>query len=92
MSLSLQNSTKIALDEKMRGCWLTRTSALSEKEIAGVRIVTEGSTGLSALSDPADNRFETEREEVRDDPREQEDRANDKTGSAGEKLSHHFRR
>ena len=45
-ALPLQNSTKTALDEKMRGYWLFRTSALSEQEIAGIRIVTEGSTGL----------------------------------------------
>ena len=48
MSLSVQNSTKIALDETMRGYWLIRTSAFSEQEITGIRIVTEGSTGLSA--------------------------------------------
>ena len=48
MSLSLQNSTEVALDEKMRGQWLMRTSALSEEEIAGIRTVTEGSTGVSA--------------------------------------------
>ena len=39
MSLSVQNSTKIALDDKMRGYWLIRTSAFSEQEM---------STGLSA--------------------------------------------
>ena len=48
MSLSVQNSTKIALDETMRGYWLIRTSAFSEQEFTGIRIVTEGSTGLSA--------------------------------------------
>ena len=48
-SLSLQNSTRIALDEKMRDYWLIRTSALSEQEIAGIPTVTERSTGLSAL-------------------------------------------
>ena len=36
MSLPLQNLTKIALDEKMRGHWLIRTSAFSEQEIAQV--------------------------------------------------------
>ena len=40
MSLSLQNSTKIACDEKMRGEWLIRTSSLSEQEIAGIRLLT----------------------------------------------------
>ena len=42
MSLPLQNSTMIALDEKMHGYWLIRTSSLSEQDIAGIRIVTEG--------------------------------------------------
>ena len=63
MSLSLQNSTKNALDEKMYGYLLFRTSALSEQEIAGIRIVTERErwTVRCEESDPADNRFETER-------------------------------
>ena len=49
MSLSLQNSTKIALDQKMRGNWFIRTSALTEKEIADTRLIVEGCTGLSAV-------------------------------------------
>ena len=49
MSLSLQISTEIAQDEKLRGDWLNRTSALSEQGIAGIRTVAEGGTGLSAV-------------------------------------------
>ena len=62
-SLSLQNSTRIALDEKMRDYWLIQTSALSEQEIAGIPTVTERSTGLSALKKAIQqtHRFETER-------------------------------
>ena len=57
MSLSLQNSTKIALDEKMSGSWHIRTSAF-----AGIRIVTERSIGLCFEDgNQTDNRFETER-------------------------------
>ena len=79
--------TKIALDEMMRGYWLIRTSAMSEQEIASIRIVTEGSTGLHWTvcceeSHSADNRGQTERKEVRDDRLEHEHRTCDKTGSA----------
>ena len=88
MSQPLQNSTKIALDEKIRRYWLVRTSALSEQEIAGIRIVTEGRTGLSAVKKSIEQTIvSTRREEVRDDRREQEDRARDKIGSAGDNFT-----
>ena len=45
MSLLLQNSTKSALDQKMRAYWLIRTPALTEQEIASIQIVTEGALG-----------------------------------------------
>ena len=87
MSLSLQNSTKIAIDEKICGYWLIRASALSEQEIAGIRIA-----GLSAVKKAIQHTIVSRRRgEVRDDRREQEGRARDKTGSAGDNfrtLSH----
>ena len=87
-SLSLQNSTKIALDEKMRGYWRIRTSALSEQEIAGIRIVTEESIGLSAVPRAIQPTIVSRRrEEVRDGRREQEDPARDKTGRTVGSLS-----
>ena len=87
MSLSLQNATKIALDEEMRGYWVIRTLALSEQENAGIRIVTEGSTGLSVVCKAILQTIAAmRREEVRDDRREQEDRACDETGSAGDNF------
>ena len=87
MSLSLQNATKIALDEEMFGYWVIRTLALSEQEIAGIRIVTEGSTGLSVVCETIlQTIVAMRREEVRDDRREQEDRACDETGSAGDNF------
>ena len=62
MSLSLQNSTKIALDEKMRGYWPIRTSALSEQEIAGPnRHQRKHWTVCWEEGDPAYNRCGTER-------------------------------
>ena len=63
----------------MRGCWLLRTSASSEQEIAGIRIVTEGRTGLSAEKKAVQQTIvATRREDVRDDHREQGDRGRDK--------------
>ena len=86
-SLPLQNSTRIALDEKMRDYWLIRTSALSEQEIAGIPTVTERSTGLCALKKAIQQTIVSRpREEVRDDRREREDRARDKTSSAGDNF------
>ena len=74
MSLSLKNSAKIALDQKIRGDWLIRTSALSEREIAGIRIFPEGSTGLSPVKTAIHQTIvSTRRDKVRDDRREQED-------------------
>ena len=61
MSLSLQNSTQVALDEKMRGYWLVRTSALTEQEIAGIRSISrEHWTVCCEEGNPADTRCETE--------------------------------
>ena len=60
-SLSLQNSTKIALDEKMRRYWLLRTLALTGQEIAGIRITAgkhwtvcceEGMTVVNTKTEP----------------------------------------
>ena len=87
MSLSLENLAKITLDEKMRGYWLVRTSASSEHEIAGIRIVTEGIMGLSALKRAIQQTIGSRwREEVRADCREQEDRARDRADSAGDNF------
>ena len=77
MSLSPQNSTTT-----MRGCWLARTSALSEQEIAGIRIVTEGSAGPAVKWAIQQTIVSRRRVEGGDGRREQEDRAHDKTGSA----------
>ena len=51
------------LNERMRGYWLARTLVLSEQEISGIRIVTEGSTGTVCCEEgnPADSRCEMER-------------------------------
>ena len=84
ISLSIQNDRKVRYDEKMRGYWPIRTSALQEQEITGIRIFTEGSTGLSAVRRAIQQTIVAKRrEEVRDDRREQEGRAR---GGAGDNF------
>ena len=40
--VALQKDTAIDPDEKTRGCWLMRTSNLTEREISGIKIITQG--------------------------------------------------
>ena len=87
MSLSLRDEIKIAIDETMLSHWLVRTSPLTEQETSGVRNITEGSTGLTAVKKGIWQTIGARRrQEVRDDRREQEDRALNKTGSAGDNV------
>ena len=63
MSILLQNEANTALDEKMRGYWLIGTSALTEQEISGVRVITLMGNGLSDVRNAihqTDNRCEKE--------------------------------
>ena len=42
LTVALQKDTAIALDEKIRRYWLMRTSNLTEREISGIKIITQG--------------------------------------------------
>ena len=42
LTVALQKDTAIDLDEKIRGYWLMRTSNLTEREISGIKIITQG--------------------------------------------------
>ena len=44
LTVALQKDTAINLDEKIRGYWLMRTSNLTEREISGIKIITQGQT------------------------------------------------
>ena len=44
LTVALQKDTAIDLDEKIRGYWLMRTSNLTEREISGIKIITQGHT------------------------------------------------
>ena len=42
LTVALKKDTAIDLDEKIRGYWLMRTSNLTEREISGIKIITQG--------------------------------------------------
>ena len=47
--VALQKDTAIDLDEKIRGYWLMRTSNLTDREISGIKIITQGQTQLAQV-------------------------------------------
>ena len=47
LTVPLKKDTAIDLDEKIRGYWLMRTSNLTEREISGIKIITQGQTQLA---------------------------------------------
>ena len=48
-TVALKKDTAIDLDEKIRGYWLMRTSNLTEREISGIKIITQGQTELAQV-------------------------------------------
>ena len=57
LTVALQKDTAIDLDEKIRGYWLMRTSNLTEREISGMKIITQGQTQLAQVKKPSPRRF-----------------------------------
>ena len=49
LTVALKKDTAIDLDEKIRGYWLMRTSNLTEREINGIKIITQGQTQLAQI-------------------------------------------
>ena len=49
LTVALQKDADIDLDEKTRGYWLMRTSNLTEREISGIKIITQGQTQLAQV-------------------------------------------
>ena len=71
LTVALQKDTAIDLDEKIRGYWLMRTSNLTEREISGIKIITQGQTELAQVKKAITQTIVAKkREEVRDDLRE----------------------
>ena len=57
LTVALQKDTAIDLDEKIRGYWLMRTSNLTEREISGMKIITQGQTQLAQVKKPSPRRL-----------------------------------
>ena len=49
LTVALKKDTSIDLDEKIRGYWLMRTSSLTEREISGIKIITQGQTQFAQV-------------------------------------------
>ena len=91
LTVALQKDTAIDLDEKIRGYWLMRTSNLTEQEISGIKIITQGQTQLAQVKKAiTQTNVAKKREEVRDDLREAGDRARDRPGGYAEAPNFHL--
>ena len=91
LTVALKKDTAIDLDEKIRGYWLMRTSNLTEREISGIKIITQGQTELAQVKKAITQTIVAKkREEVRDDLREAGDRARDRPGGYAEAPNFHL--
>ena len=91
LTVALKKGTAIDLDEKIRGYWLMRTSNLTDREISGIKIITQGQTQLTQVKKAITQAIVAKkREEVRDDLREAGDRARDRAGGCGEAPNFHL--
>ena len=85
LTVVLKKDTTNDLDEKIRGYWLMRTSNLTEQEISGIKIITQGHTELAQVKKAITQTIVArKREEVRDDLREAGDTARDRPGGYAE--------
>ena len=50
LTVAVKKDTAIDLDEKIRGHWLMRTANLTEREISGLKIITQGQTQLAQVN------------------------------------------
>ena len=90
LTVALKKDTAIDFDEKIRGYWLMRTSNLTEREISGIKIITQGQTQLAQVKEAITQTIVAKkREEVRDDLREAGDRARDRPGGYAEAPNFH---
>ena len=91
LTVALKKDTAIDLDEKIRGYWLMRTSNLTERQISGIKIITQGQTQLAQVIKGITQTIASKRrEEVRDDLREAGGRARDRPGGYAEAPNFHL--
>ena len=82
-----KKDTAIDLDDKIRGYWLMGTSNLTEREMSGIKIITQLAQVKKAITQTI---VAKKREEVRDDLREAGDRARDRPGGYAEAPNFHL--
>ena len=85
LTVALKKDTAIDLDEKIRGYWRMKTSNLTDREVSGIKIITQGQTQLTQIKRAITQTIVAKkREEVMDDLREAGDRARDRAGGYAE--------
>ena len=68
LTVALKKDTAIDLGEKIRGYWLMRTSNLTDREVTGIKIITQAQTQLAQIKKAITQTIVAKkREEVRDD-------------------------
>ena len=91
LTVALKKVTAIDLDEKSRGYWLMRTSNLTEREVSGIKIITQEQTQPAQVKNAITQTIVAKkREEVRDSLREAGDRARDRPGGYAEAPNFHL--
>ena len=91
LTVALKKDKAIDLDEKIRGYWLMRTSNLTDREVSGIKIITQGQTQLAQIKKAITQTIVAKKlEEVRDDLREAGDRARDRAGVYAEAPNFHL--
>ena len=91
LTVALKKDTATDLDEKIRGYWLMRTSNLTEREISGIKIITQVQTELAQVKRAVTQTTVARKsEEVRDDLREAGDTARDRPDGYAEAPNFHL--
>ena len=91
LTVALKKDTAIDLDEKFRGTGWMRTSNRTDREVTGIKIITQGQTQLTQVKKAITQTIVAKiREEVRDDLREAGDRARYRAGGYGEAPNFHL--
>ena len=91
LTVALKKGPAIDLDEKARGSLLMRTSNLTDREVSGIKIITQGQTQLAQIKKAITQTIVAKKsEEVRDDLREAGDEARDRAGAYAEALNFHL--
>ena len=91
LTVTLKKDTAVALDDKNQRILAVKTSNFTEREISGIKIITQGQTPLAQVKKAIIQTIVAKkREEVRDDLREAGDRARDRPGGYAEAPNFHL--